>query len=409
MLHALPVPADVGTFTLSDRTEVRVRDPDPTTNQAALDLATLVDARAVMAFRHAVYTLAYMPTLTFVDVNSFALTQPALINNVLASAEWQEGRALIGVRELAGYGLYTLASTTFPAAGAPVATGPTGLPPAVPNAQLPPSVDSLLYGSSNTSVSSTLALRPWTVAATVGYQLQGGLNSAAQSALPFQQGPYAQGLADLRADRRNHLVTVVNGQDTSFTSPIVNTEVLLIQAQEEWRHAWTRTTDTMLAAGASEARTRDGAFAPYAFSTEPTAEASFEQRFGHGQNHGSVGLDVRLAPFVNQLLGLVDERVQGAASASWSRRKLTLRATATAAESTDQSSPIASKLVSAEIDAAYAQSQVVSFDVGAREIAYDQTYPSTTTTGAAGPPQYLSYSQTLVFIAVTLRAVKTTF
>jgi hypothetical protein len=434
MLHALPVPADVGTFTLSDRTEVRVRDPDPIINRTALDLETLADARAVLASSHSMYTLAYMPRLTFLDINTTAVT-PAFLNSVLAVGEWRTGHAVISVRELGSYGTTAFASLgSLSPPGSPVATGPGGQPAPIPNAQLNPTVQTFVVAASNTSVSSTLKLRPWTVTGTVGYQLSGGADSTSQQSVPFQQGPFAQGQADLKTGRSDHLVTVVSGLESSFSSPAllppapplpppmpgtaslptagtgVDTDVLLVQAQEQWRHSWSRTTDTMLAAGLYEARTRDAPLAPYVYSTNGTLEGSVEQRFGHGTSRGSIALDLRLVPVVNQLTGLVDQRVQGTALGSWSRRKLSLRATATAAESLDQTSPAAAKLVTAEVDASYAQSEVLSFDLGARVLAQDQNSAPTTTTGQqAGPVTQTPFNQGVVFFAVTVRAVKAHF
>jgi hypothetical protein len=420
MLHALPVPADVGTFTLSERTEVRGRDPDPIINRAALDLELQADARAVLASRHALYTLAYMPSLSFLDMNAAAIT-PAFLNSGLATGEWRAGHAVISVSELGKYGTTAFASLgTLSPPGSPVPTGPGGQPAPIANAQPSPRVQTFVILSSNTSVSSTLTLRPWTLNGTMGYQLSGGADSTSQQSIPFQQGPFAQGQADLRTGRSDHLATVVSGLETTFSAPApppapgtaagagVNTDVLLVQAQEQWRHSWSRTTDTMLAAGAYEARTRDKSLAPYVYSTSGTLEGSVEQRFGHGKSRGSIELDLRLVPVVNQLTGLVDQRVQGAVLGSWSRRKLSLRATATAADSLDQTSPAAAKLVTAEVDASYAQSEALSFDVGARVLAQDQNFATTSAAGQTGVTQ-TSFNQGVVFIAVTIRAVKAHF
>jgi hypothetical protein len=408
MLHALPVAADVGTFTLTDRTEVRVRDPDPVTNQAALDLDTAADARGTLAGAHSLYTLAYQPHFTLLDATSATGIAPGLLNGWLASADWRTGHALISVRESGSYGTYAFTSlSTLPAPGSPVETGTGGQPTPVANAQLVPGVQTYTLLSSNTSVSSTLTLKPWLVTGVVGYLLGGGADSTSRLTIPFGEGPYATAIADYRAGRRDHFVTLANALQASYVP--IDTDVVLVEAQEQWRHAWSRDTDTMLAGGVSEARTRDAADAPYEYATNPLAEGELQHRFGRGKNVASIGLDVRVAPVVNQLLGLVDERVQGSLLGSWTRRKLTLRASVTAAESLDQSSPIASKFFSAEVDASYVASESLSFDVGARELSQDQSFAATSPTGQIGPATESSFNQGVVFFAVTVRAVKAKF
>ncbi len=408
MLLALPVPADVGTFTLTDRTEVRVRDPDPVTNGAALDLDTAADARATLASPHSLYTLAYQPRFTLLDINGGSAIAPGLFNGWLASAAWTSGRALIELHESGGYGAYAFASLgTLPAPGSPVETAPGGQPTPVATTQLVPGVQTYTTLSSNTSTSSTLTLKPWLVTGIVGYELSGGADAVSRQTIPFGQGPYAEAIADLRAGQRDHLVTVGNALESSFVP--IDTEVVLLEAQEQWRHAWSRKTDTMLAGGVSEARSRDASDAPYAYATNGVAEGKIEQRFGRGKNVGAIDLDVRVAPVVNQLLGLVDERVQASLLASWTHRKITLRASGTAAESLDQSSPIAAKILTGEVDAEYAPSLALSFDVGARVLSQDQSYPVTSATGQVGPVTETSFTQEVVFFAVTVRAVKTRF
>ncbi len=408
MLHALPVPADVGTFTLTDRTEARVRDPDPVTNGAAIDLDTAADARATLAGRHSLYTLSYQPHFTVLDLNGGPAIEPGLLNGWLASADWRTGHALISLHETGSYGTYAFASlSALPTPGSPTETGAGGQPLPVTNTQLVPGVQTYSILSSNTSASSTLTLRPWLLTGIVGYQLSGGADAQSRLTLPFGQGPYAEAIADLRAARRDHVITQLNALESSFVP--IDTEVVLLEAQEQWRHAWSHNTDSMLAGGVSEARTRDAAAAPYDYATNPLVEGSLERRFGRGKNHSSIDLDMRVAPVVNQLLGLVDERVQATLGASWTRRKLTLRASASAAESIDQSSPIASKIFTAEVDATYAQSEALSFDVGARALAQDQEYPVTSATGQLGPPTETTFDQGVVFVAVTVRAVKTRF
>jgi hypothetical protein len=134
----LSVAAD-GVFTLSDRTDARARAPDPITNAVALDIDTLMDARAVWTNHNATYVLADLPRFTLLDYNGAAI-QAALLDSVVASGEWRWPRVKIRVTENASYGQLSFESLALlPAPGAPVAPpNPTGQPAQLPTGQLVP-------------------------------------------------------------------------------------------------------------------------------------------------------------------------------------------------------------------------------------------------------------------------------
>ena len=425
MLHALPVWAADGTFTLSDRTEVRLREPDPVTNAVALDFDTLFDARATLASRDTLYTLAYLPRVTLLDINGAGI-QPALINGGLASAEWHSRRVRIVLTEKASYGELSFESlSALPTPGSPTAPpSPTGAPTQLPSTQAVPPTQSVLFESSETTLDSTLLLRRWTVEGKVGYQLSGGATAAAQLELPFQHGPLAEVTADYRAGSRDHFATVAAASDTSFSNSLpgtaagaVYTDDLLGQIEEQWRHKWARLTETMLSAGAYEARIRTIFDGPYASQANPVAEAAIDQHFVRGINRGEVRLDVRLAPIVNRLTGLVDQRIQGTLEGIWSRRRLTFRMFGTAAESVDQGTTTASRLLAGEIDASYRVSPILTLDAGARTIRQVQNEPGplpatmagTATSDQPTPIIGTNFSQSVLFFAVTIHAVKAKF
>jgi hypothetical protein len=410
MLHVLPLSADAdGVFTLSDRTEARLRAPDPITNAAALDLDTLVDARAVWSPRNATYTLADLPRFTLLDYNG-AGRQGAVLDSAIASADWRlSPRVRIRLSENASYGELSLESlTAIPAPGTPVATTPPGQPqPGLTAAQGPLTSAPILYGASDTSLASTLELRRWTVLPRVGYQLTGGVNDSAQQILPFQQGPYADITADDKVDAHNHLATIVNGSDTAFST---GTEDLLASAEEHWRHAWSSRTETMLGAGWYLARTRAGFGDPDVFASNPIAEGSVEHTFRVAGGAGYTRLDLRLAPFINRLTGLVDEQVRASAEGSWTRRRFKLRAFASFGESTVQGTSTSARLGTAEIDAAYKFNQYLTLDGGVRALYQEQD--SLGNVPAAGGPAPIvenTLSQGVVFIAVTVSAPRVRF
>ena len=412
MLHVLPlsVAAD-GVFTLSDRTEARARAPDPITNAVALDVDTLMDARAVWKTPHATYTVADLPRFTLLDYNGAAI-QAALLDSVILQAEWRLPRLRLRVNENASYGQLSFESLpVLSTLGTPTPTpAPTGQPaPVQTAAQVPLTTQSILYASSDTWVGSTLDLRPWTLIPRAGYLLTGGVNDAAQQTLPLAKGPYVEALADDKLDTRNHVQTYLNASETSFSS---GTEDLLLEADERWRHAWSRKTETMLAAGWYAARTRAAFDAPDTFASNPVAEAEFDHTFLRGVNTADMRLDFRLAPFINRLTGLVDEQVRGTVEAGWGHRKFKIRAFASAAESTQQGTATSARLGLAEIDAAYKFSEALTIDGGFRALYQEQNSPGAAPAGAPPPDTNLpivesSLSQGVFFIAVTVRAVKT--
>lgn len=437
MFHALPVAAAIdGTFTLTDRTEVRVRDPDPVTNRGALDLDTLGDARLLLEAPHNQYALDYLPRLSLLDVNGAGI-QPALVNTALVSAEWHTPRVRVLVTESASYGSLSFESlSTIPAPGSPVppqapgtTTGTPAMPgtPATPggtqpvtgqtstpSTQLVPPVQTLLYESSTTTLSSALRLRPWTLTASIGYQLSGGADASAQATLPFQHGPLAQATADLKVAQRDRLVTIVSASETTFST---GTDDLLAEAEEQWRHLWTHSTETLVGAGLYEARTRTADNAPFGFDTNPVAEAAIDQHFDSGSNHVEIRLDGRLAPIVNRLTGLVDQRVQGVLEGRWGHRRVSLRAFGTVAESVPQGTTTSNRILTGEVDVSYRASEALSFDVGARALFQEQNSsaqaPGPPAMGPvmAGPPGITetTFTQGVVFLAMTVRAVRARF
>ncbi len=412
MLHALlwPAAAD-GAFTLGDRTEARVRAPDLVTNAVAVDLDTVADARAVWTGRHTTYTLADLPRFTLLDLNG-ATRQGALADSLFASAEWHSLRARVRLTEDASYGQLSFESLSVlpPPNSAQGAAGSAGQPAQTPVASLvPPTSQSILFASSVTSVSTTLNLRPWTVFASVAYQVSGGADGESQQFLPFQQGPLAMATADLRVGGRDrdHLLTMANGSEASFSS---GTEDVLAGVEEQWRHRWARRTESLLAAGDYAVRTRAAFNSPDVFGSSPVAEAALDQRFVHGRDAAEARFDLRLAPYINPLTGLVDEQARATIEGGYARRHWNVRAFASAGESIDQGTATSVRFATAEIDASYAANKSVTFDGGLRGLFQEQNTLGPAPQGG-GPAPILqgNIAQVIVFFAVSFRAVKVRF
>ena len=410
MLPALPVSAEAsGVFTLSDRTEARVRAPDQFTNAAGIDLDTLVDARATWKSRSTAFLLADDPRLTGLDLNGSA-RQLSALDSVLASAEWHSLRARIRLSENASYGAQSFQSlSALPPPGAPQEAPAPGQPTVPVTTIVPTTSQALLFASSETAADSTLLVDRWSLFSRVGYKLAGGADSVAQQYLPFAQGPVAQGIADLTFPGRSHdhLITLANGSETSFST---GSENILASVEEQWSRRWARRTETIFGTGWYVLRSRAGFDQPDVSASSPMADAAVEQRFVHGKDSAEVRAEVRLWPVLNPLTGLVDEQIRGSLEGAWVHRHLNLRAFVSAGESIDEGTATAVRQATAEVDTAYAMNRWLTFDFGVRGLYQSQNESGTPAVpGGPAPITETTFGQVVVFVAATWQAMKVRF
>jgi hypothetical protein len=380
---------------------------------AGVDLDTAVDARAVWTKREMTYVLANSPRLDALDLGG-AGGQYAFSDGLTASAEWHSLRARIRLSESATYGQMSFLSTpVLPSSAAPPpAPTPEGQPPPPPPTAtiVPQTPQSLLYASSDTSVATTLNLRPWTLSATLGYHVSGGVDSASQAVLPFGQGPAARVSADvqLSARDRDHLSTVVNASEASFSN---GAEDVVVGIQAQWRHWWTRRTDTLLGGGWSVTRSRSSADAADEIGNSPNAAAAFNQRFVRGRDSAELHLDVQLTPIINPLTGLVDEQVRATIAGTWNHgKRLRVRAFASLGGSAQQHTTTSVLQAVAEVNTSYIASKWLSWDCGLRGLYQEQDSAGTVPAGG-GPTPIVegTFGQVVAFFGVTWRPVKVKF
>jgi hypothetical protein len=240
MLAAMLLAADLsGSFSVSDRTELRGRAPGTAPMAASLDAETALTARLSLASRRLRTSLAYTPRLTLWDIGSrvFAPTQ---LQGGEARLEWLGRRAQLSLAETASYGGLSFASSSLP-------PGPEGQPPHVE--AIPTQI--VQFVSSTTTLASRVMLRRWAVDTAFGYQLAGGADAAARAVMPLQTGPFGDATIEYAATRREHSVTRLSVVEAAFSS---GTEALVAEADEGLRHVWSRLTETRL----SLARARAG-------------------------------------------------------------------------------------------------------------------------------------------------------
>lgn len=418
MLSALALAAAVeGTFTLIDRTEARVRAPDPVTNSTAFDIENVPDARIVLSSPHFVYTLGYTPRLAFVDFNESG-SRPSILNAGLVSAQWHERKVRVTLTENASYGDQTFAAlSVLPTTGTPAA--PSGSPGApispnqpvsLPTTDAVPAVALLSTMSSVTTLASQVTLRRMLLTASVGYQVSGGADTAAQQILPLQHGPFAETDFDVTATRRDHFVTVVLGSDAAFSTGV---DSVLLEVLEQWRHKWSRSTDTELGGGVSGVRSRLVFEAPYTYAADPIVNGAINHELVHGADRVELRADAGFGPTVDRLTGLADQRVYGTLQAIGTHRRFGLRIFGTAMESVPQSATGALRLIEGEVDALFHVSKVVTIDGGLRGLWENLGQVAVTTGAPATGPQAPTSTglspQLVAFLGVTVAAVKSRF
>src|SRR5579871_3295994 len=110
MLPALILAADLsGSFTVSDRTELRGRVPGTAPLAASVDAETTVTARLALASRRFRFTFAYTPRLTLWDLGDRAFA-PTQLQAGEARLEWIGRRVHLSLGETASYGSVSFAS-----------------------------------------------------------------------------------------------------------------------------------------------------------------------------------------------------------------------------------------------------------------------------------------------------------
>jgi hypothetical protein len=126
-----------------------------------------------------------------------------------------------------------------------------------------------------------------------------------------------------------------------------------------------------------------------------------------GRDSADLRLDLRLAPIINPLTGLVDEQLRGTVEGRWMHgRRLTLRAVASAGGSTDQGTSTSVRQALAELSVAHVASKWLTWEGGVRGLYQQQNSP---VGGSTTPIVGGTFGQVVVFLAVTWRPVKVRF
>jgi hypothetical protein len=320
---ALVLAAYAGTVEVADRTEIRARATQGL--PVAFDAVTIPSARAAILERQWSYTGLYAPTLTLQDMQ--ASVTPVVLHAGSLAVAWHDRIARVTLREEATYGRQNTANLALLATGT---VTPDGRPPVI---QALPQAETITTASSRTTLATELRpARRVTVAASVSYNVSGGLDAASRAVIPQQRGPFAEasvGYAVSRVDLATGALAVARSDFTS--GPCIALQVqpggaptggaatpaTTCAPQNEtavatagWRHTFSRRVDGSIGAGISEIRTRLSD--QEAFVTKPYAagSASLGYRVGLARHVTTARLEGQVAPVVDLRTGVADDRAQ---------------------------------------------------------------------------------------------------
>ncbi|HEY3449717.1 MAG TPA: hypothetical protein VGK67_25410 [Myxococcales bacterium] len=296
------------------RSEARVRgaQASSTSLQPSFDFEIDPSAAARLAWHAADLSLSYSPQL-IVPTSGSSLVR--LLHRVDLSLE---GRTESGVRlfltERASYGDADLS---------PVSQAQTD--PTAPLQTLPATSITVHYLSSQTGAGLDAALsRHARFSLSAGWLVSGGIDRAAQQALPLQRGPLGELSLSVEATRLDTLQTRLDGSSALFTTGLRATVAGL---EESWLRALAPSWSLSLGAGLGVTDVQGAA--PSRLRWLPIGEAGLSYKPADRGGAVQAGLSVRAAPVIDRITGEAYERIDGRLAAGWApRRDLLLSAQA---------------------------------------------------------------------------------
>jgi hypothetical protein len=355
-MHALlaPVLAQLVTLGLADRLEGRYVIGY---GQKQFDGINTTTPAGTVRFDlgRASIRLGYAPTLTIVPL--FETPRELLLyHRGYLGAEYRWKRTTVSLGQAAGYGdrdfqlealmpRQTTAGTTPYPQGQQTAANPAGQTPngtpaaggtggtgAAPGGTTPGGVRPYQQDTGKINFAdfrSFLALthavsRPLSLRLLAGYTISGGTTAADRQLYPLTHGPDATLAARYTADARNALVTTLTGVYTKTENGNRGAYTTLT---EDYLHGFTRQTLGIVGAGVSFGRTEPPGGLPL-YSIYPMLRVGVVHASRLAQGIFTVTLDVNTAPAMDLNTATVDPRIGTTASASWTRERFSLVATA---------------------------------------------------------------------------------
>jgi hypothetical protein len=323
-----------GTFVVSDHTELRARDARGDPNGPYFDVMTTPRGALTYGSRRADYRLSYSPMLTMPDI--FRQLSPEVLHNASAGADYRVSRFFrLQFAEDGSYGDRNFSYLATPAATDPATSAGTTPPaPATPS-QLLPSLQTLHFGSSNSSVRwQAQPSRHWNFGSGLAYSISGGLDADSRVSIPIQKGPRGEVFVNHALDRRDFVGVDVSAHRTEFTATRCSLtdatldcrpDLRFLEEHVYWSRVLERSTNITFGAGVSHVSSRQKTEESFRLVHYPNVFVSGTHSL-HWRGRWVLGADASLAPVIDFRTGLADPRAQLNASALWNRaRRTTIR------------------------------------------------------------------------------------
>lgn len=341
--------AAAGVIGLAHGSEVRLRGGTDL-GAPVLEVEATPSATLLLRSRSWDLSLGYAPRLTLrqLDVSgAFEALQTGTLG-----LSWHGRRTVLSVHGDATYGTQRFTSLDLQSALPEGSSSIQRLPAAVP----------LAYMSARGGAIVTHTPAPrWALDGAFEYSVAGGTDAASRAVVPLQSGPHGALGATYSLTRIDHLATALDASYALFSS---GPEATVGLATETWRRALSRRTDSSFGLGIAGTISRDGSAAEPRYGAYPVAEAALSHR---APDRLDARFSLALAPVVDRLSGRVDERLQGAAAATWSfAPRLGVRARISAAQTVPWSEDDAVTLVLGEAAISARVSDRLQLEVGTR-------------------------------------------
>lgn len=361
--------AAAGTLDHGGRAELRLRGDG---DQTVFDVE--VRPRAELGVRSRTWEvgLGYAPRLTLRQIDLRSSFE--MLHTGTLSAAWYGPRTAVSLRGSARYGVESFSSLAM-----------EGPDPSSPQIDRVPQTARVDYTALRAGVTVTRrASRRWLLRGSLEWQLGGGLDDASRAVVPFQSGPRGSLAAEVAATPRDRFVSALDAYHVAFST---GSEATVVTASEAWRRTLSRRAEATFRAGVAGTMSRGSADDPRSFQPYPVGEATVA--YGLPADRVEVRASVWIAPVVDRLSGLVDERLQGAVGGSWDITPLlTLRGRIGAAQSVPWASDQAIRLLLGDVAMSVKVTERVQAHAGTR--------------GALQEPR--GASQWIFFAAVTFDA-----
>lgn len=368
-----------GAVELSDRSELRVRDSNEAVGRA-IDLETAPALALRLRARTWELALGYTPRFTLRQLDHPPL--PEVYHRGAIDLGWRYRRVVAAIHGDASYGTTSFTSLSITPQGA--GSGEV--------VQLPPGT-SIGYTASRAAFTMRyVATRRLSLGGRFEYAASGGADAIARAVVPYQEGPTGALDAEVALTRTDRLTTSLSLTRAQFTP---GPDDASLEALVTWRHLASRRTSVTLSAGATGVYQRLSIGAAPSRSVYAVAEADFDYRRPPARLEARLSL--RLAPVVSWLSGIVDERAQATASATYRPLpRMSVRGQLGVAQSVPIAEDGALTVALAEAAIAAKASPAVEIELGTRG-AWQKTRGA-----AASPLQWVVFAGA-TFTAPTLR------